>query len=270
MADTPLTSPGRVFLDRIVQATQNRIERLRLRCKPEDLQSVGRSFPKRSLAVALRSSTPSVIAEIKQASPSKGRFREDFDHMNLAREYSQGGAAALSVVTEPEFFLGQETWLTEIRNATSLPILRKDFILAPLQIAETAALGADAILLIARLLSVEQLRELSHAATVEKLEVLFEAHDEDDLEKIAECGPRMVGINARNLDTFVVDTLQFEQLRSLIPQGAVAVAESGIESGVQIRSAFRLGYQGFLIGETLIKSHDPATLIRELRMEAIG
>ncbi|HWO58241.1 MAG TPA: indole-3-glycerol phosphate synthase TrpC [bacterium] len=254
-----------MFLDKIVAATRARIARLRVETSLAALESRARAHSPSSLAAALKASSPAIIAEVKKASPSRGLFRSDFDPLALAASYHEGGAAALSVVTEPEYFQGSDQWLTQIRVRTALPILRKDFILDPLQVAESAALGADAILLIARLLSAEQMRELQAAAGQLRLEILFEAHDEADLEKIDACAPALIGINARNLDTFVVDTDQFARLRAKLSADAIAIAESGLSTHADIAAARRLGYAGFLIGETLVRAADPAALLRLLR-----
>jgi indole-3-glycerol phosphate synthase len=253
------------FLDRIIERTQARIVQLNAKRTYESLLADGWQHVRRSLAAALRGNPPAVIAEIKKASPSKGAFRSDFNHSSLVAAYASGGAAALSVVTEPAFFQGNDRWLAEAKTGTSVPILRKDFILTPIQVAESAAWGADAVLLIARILSVAQLRELHDAARRAKLEVLFEAHDEYDLSKIAECEPHIVGVNARNLDSLAVDCGQFAQLAPRLPADVVAVAESGIASCDEIAAATKLGYHAFLIGETLVKSADPAETIRQLR-----
>lgn len=259
---------GLAFLHTIVEQTKERVFRLSAERSFESLMAEGWRFPRRSLAAAIKSASPAIIAEIKKASPSKGVLRHDFDAVRLADAYVSGGAAALSVVTEPNYFLGEDACVAAVKARTMIPILRKDFVLAPIQVAEAAALGADAVLLIARILTAAQLRELHDAATRAKLDVLFEAHDGDDLVKISECDPRIVGVNARNLDTFVVDTTQFERLRPLIPGGALAVAESGIESPEQLAAAAKLGYDGFLIGESLLRSSEPSALIRHLRAGA--
>ncbi len=254
-----------MFLEKIVELTRARARKIASQRSFESLLADGWQHSRRSLSATLRAQSASVIAEIKKASPSKGVFRLDFDHLRLAVAYTSGGAAALSVVTEPAFFQGEDVWISQIKAATRVPVLRKDFILEPIQVAEAAALGADAVLLIARILSVAQMRELYDAATRAKLEVLFEAHDEYDLSKIAECDPRIVGINARNLDTFEVSTREFEQLAPRIPEGVVAIAESGIGSCDQVTAAVKLGYQAFLIGEALVTSPDSAETIRQLR-----
>lgn len=267
MNSHPVTfqASGRVFLEKIVAATQARIAQLKSRHSIKSLLQSAKGHERRPFMHALTLHPPAIIAEIKKASPSRGLLISDFDPLRLALEYETGGAAALSIVTEPEFFQGSDGWVSNLRAATRLPVLRKDFVLDPIQVAEAASLGADAVLLIARILSPVQLRELHEAANAAGLDVLFEAHDEADLEKISQCDAKLVGINARNLDTFVVDTEQFSRLRAMVPNGAVAVAESGIDSPARIQSAMRQGYSAFLIGESLVKSDDPASMLRSLR-----
>jgi indole-3-glycerol phosphate synthase len=259
-------APGRVFLEKIVTATQARIAELKSRQSIDSLLELAKGHKRRHFVNALTANPPAIIAEIKKASPSRGLLRPDFDHALLASAYEAGGAAALSVVTEPEFFQGSDDWVSVVKATTDLPVLRKDFVLDPIQVAEAASLGADAILLIARILSERQLHELNDAAGSGGLDVLFEAHDETDIEKIATCDARLVGINARNLDSFEIDTGQFSRLRCALSDGVVAVAESGIDSPVQIRTAMQQGYSAFLIGESLVKSHDPAVMLRTLRL----
>lgn len=268
VADEKLREPQHpipAILRALQEESRVRAQSLRAAVSYETLIEQGRRFPKRSLAHALAAQSPAIIAEVKKASPSKGSFRDDFAPIALVKSYGAGGAAAISVVTEPARFQGQIGWIETIREMCDLPILRKDFIVDEIQIAESAAAGADAILLIARILDTDDLQRFSEAAAGASLEILYEAHDAHDLEKIRQLNPRLVGINARNLDNFVVDTESFETLFSSIPSNAVAVAESGLERATQIQKLVRIGYRGFLIGETLIRSADPARLIRELR-----
>jgi indole-3-glycerol phosphate synthase len=265
VSDKPTSErPIPAILRTLQDAAQARAEALHSGESIDRLLAKAQEYPKRSLRNAL-ANAPAIIAEVKKASPSKGVFRDDFDPLNLVGAYANGGAAAISVVTEPDHFRGQGEWIAAIRDKVGLPILRKEFIVDPIQIAETGALGADAVLLIGRMLSPDQLVRLSEAAARTNLEVLYEAHDADDLRKIATVNPALVGINARDLDTFTVDTSRFAALRDLIPADAVAVAESGLHDADQIAGLTRIGYQGFLIGESLIRSGDPARLIRRLR-----
>jgi len=254
-------------LREIVAAAQRRAQSLRQISTFGELESKGRRHPKRPFALALEKCRPAIIAEVKKASPSKGVFRSDFDPVRLAASYQDGGAAALSVVTEPEYFLGSTDWIEELRDSCHLPILRKDFLIEPIQVAESAAAGADAILLIARILTSSQLAELTQSAKALDLEILYEAHDEEDLSKITDLSPDLIGINARNLDDFSVSMGAFESLQSRIPANTLAIAESGLENHTQIRDLMSIGYRGFLIGETLLRSEDPSVLLRILRGE---
>ncbi|MBI3871844.1 MAG: indole-3-glycerol-phosphate synthase [candidate division Zixibacteria bacterium] len=255
---------GSAVLDAIISSTRIRIKRLRSMTSISTFLRTGTRFPRRSLLAALRAQTPAIIAEVKKASPSKGLFRADFDPVQRARDYVFGGAVAISVVTEPEHFAGDDGWLEAIRNAVPVPLLRKDFVLDPIQVAEAAALGADAILVIARLLSVEQMQVIASVAADATLDILYEAHDESDLAKITVANARIVGINARNLEDFTVDTGLFARLRPLIAAGATLVAESGIETMAQVRECVRLGYHACLIGETLVRADDPAAMLSRL------
>lgn len=257
--------PIPAILRTLQEESRGRASALRASSSVESLLEMGRRFPRRSLVNALNAQSPAIIAEVKKASPSKGVFRENFAPLPLVKSYGQGGAAAISVVTEPDRFLGRTAWIETIRESCDLPIVRKDFIVDEIQIAESAAAGADAILLIARILTADELARFSASAAEANLEVLYEAHDAHDLELIGNVEPRLVGINARNLDNFIVDTTLFETLYASIPPGAVAVAESGLRNADQIQGLVQTGYKGFLIGETLIRAADPARLIRELR-----
>ncbi len=266
----PIETPGRSrgippTLRMIVKATRHRVDHLR-HTRPEDrMHELPSATPKRSLMAALRQASPAIIAEVKKASPSQGIFTDPFDSLRLARAYRLGGAAALSVVTEPEFFLGELAWLPLLKRETGLPVLRKDFIIDELQVTESAAFGADAILLIARILSADELRQLKTAADRLGLDVLFEIHDLDDMQKISPLHPAMIGINARNLKDFTVNTGLFTELIPHLPQGTLAVAESGLASAEQIATLSRAGFLGFLIGERLIRADDPAATLRRLR-----
>lgn len=257
--------PIPAILESIVAVARERVESLRRSGTVAFSPSGNRTFPRRSLASALAGAVPAIIAEIKKASPSKGLFRAEFDPMELALAYEKGGAAALSVVTEPNFFQGDGTWLTQLHERIDIPILRKDFIIDEIQVAESALLGADAILLIARILTEEKLRGLKAAADSYNLEVLFEIHDLGDLGKVAPLNPELIGINARNLDDFTVDTRRFHTLASELPPCAVAIAESGLDSPSQIVELAAAGFRGFLIGEALICSGDPTEMLRQLR-----
>ena len=216
---------------------------------------------RRGFAAALRARHPAVIAEVKKASPSKGVIRADFDPVAIARQYAAGGAAALSVLTEERYFQGSLAYLEAIRAAVELPLLRKDFIFDPYQVAEARAWGADAILLIVAALDDGALGELHAAALEEGLDVLVEAHDADELARAAALGATLVGINNRDLRTFVTTLETAERLRPGIPAGAVAVAESGIETPADVARLRAAGYEVFLIGESLMRQADPGVAL---------
>jgi indole-3-glycerol phosphate synthase len=218
----------------------------------------------RSLHAALTAPGVRVIAECKRRSPSAGLLRQPFDPVALARAYQDGGAAAISVVTEPEFFAGQPGWVPAVRQSVSLPVLQKDFFLAHRQLAEAAILGADAVLLIVRALRGGQLVEMLAAAAELELEVLVEIHDRADLERALEIPARLVGINARDLATFRVDLERAAALAALVPPDRVVVLESGIGSAEDVQRLGRSGLRQFLVGERLLRAADPGAAVREL------
>jgi indole-3-glycerol phosphate synthase len=209
-----------------------------------------------------------VIAELKKASPSRGLIRSDFDPAKLAQELEAAGAAALSVLTDEEFFQGSLTNLRIASAETRLPCLRKDFIIHEFQILEARANSADAILLIVAALTDEELSELKQKARDHELDVLCEVHDEGELGRALDAGCDLIGVNSRDLRTFKVDLGTVFQLAERMPENVLAVAESGIESGNDIARLRGAGYGAFLIGETLMRAPDPGNALRELRAEA--
>lgn len=219
---------------------------------------------RRDFRAALRRRAPAVIAEIKKASPSKGMLAANISPAEVAREYEMGGAAALSVLTDQQYFHGSLDDLVEARNATLLPVLRKDFILEEIQVAEAAAHGADAILLIAAALSPRRLRELRQYAEQFAMTALVEVHDERELDGAIESGADVIGVNNRDLRTFEVTLETSLRLAERIPKGILKVSESGIESGEDIRALSAAGYDAFLVGERLIRSPDRAAALRAL------
>ncbi len=210
----------------------------------------------------------SVIAEVKKASPSKGMICPDFHPAQIAGNYETAGADAVSVLTEESYFQGSSAVLREVRATIKIPILRKDFILSPYQIYEARSIGADAILLIAALLSTEKLKEFKKIADSLGLACLMEAHNEDELEKVLSAGAEIVGINNRDLRTFRVDVAATARLARLVPQECILVSESGVKSRSDFLAAEKAGAKAVLIGETLMRSKDPATTLRELRGES--
>jgi len=215
-----------------------------------------------------------VISELKKASPSKGLIRADFRPASLARELEKACAAALSVLTDEEFFQGSLDYLHEASAATSLPCLRKDFIVDEFQILEARANSADAILLIVAALEQRDLVALVASARAHELDVLCEAHDEAELHRALEAGCDLIGVNSRNLQTFEVSLETAFALIEQIPAGRLAVAESGIHSGADLARLRAAGYDAFLIGESLMKEPRPGEalnkLIEEARSAAVG
>lgn len=215
---------------------------------------------------ALRGSPePRVIAECKRRSPSRGILRQHYDPAAHAVAYAEAGAAAVSVLTEPTFFDGWPAHLAAVRTAVTVPLLRKDFIVTPYQVHESAALGADAILLIAGALDDLELRQLHDLASSIGLAVLVEVHSAPEIERALAAGARIVGVNSRDLRTLQVDLSVVQMLADAIPDEIVAVAESGIRTGDDIRRFASLGYDAFLVGERLITHEDPGAALRTLR-----
>ena len=220
--------------------------------------------PARSLAAALGEPGLGVIAEIKRRSPSRGELAADLDPVRQARIYATAGAAAVSVLTDPDFFAGSPADLVAVRAAVALPILRKDFIVHPVQVWESRAMGADAILLIVAALDEETLRTLYAETRTAGMEALVEVHSRDDLRQAADLGARIVGVNNRNLATFTVDLATSEELAPLLTGVEVTVAESGIHGLEDARRMAEAGYDAILVGESLVTAPDPSRLLTEL------
>lgn len=230
-----------------------------LRAQADLLRSKRRDF-----SAALRSKRPAIISEIKKASPSRGVLIEDFRPAELARQYEQGGAAALSVLTDRDFFQGNVSDLVAARAACDLPVLRKDFTLTDYHVLEAAASGADAILLIVAILDEAELRDLRELATEFGMTALVEVHDRAELEIALQSGAQIVGINNRDLRTFKVSLDTSLNLASGIPADVIKVSESGIVSAGDIRRLMNAGFDAFLVGEHLVKSGDAARALEEL------
>ena len=206
-----------------------------------------------------------MIAEVKKASPSAGLLRPDYRPGEIALAYAEAGASGVSVLTEPAHFLGSEAHLREVRQAVELPVLRKDFMCDAYQIVESAAWGADVVLLIVAALDSGSLRELYEAAISLGLDVLAEAHTAGELEAALGLEQAIVGVNSRDLGTLRTDLAVARALAPLIPKERLAVAESGIRTGSDICELARLGYDGFLVGEALMAEGDPGATLRRLR-----
>jgi len=207
---------------------------------------------------------PSVIAEVKKASPSAGVIRADFRPADIACSYEEAGAACLSVLTDEHYFQGSDAYLAEARQACSLPVLRKDFMVDPWQIHESRVLGADCILLIVAALSRGQLQELDGLAREIGLDVLVEVHDEEELADALSTDARLVGVNNRDLHSFTTDLGASERLKPMIPENRTMVTESGIHSAEDVMRMRKAGINAFLVGEAFMRSDDPGAALRAL------
>ena len=221
--------------------------------------------PARDFRAALRSNQPAVIAEIKKASPSRGILVENFDPAAIAQTYASGGAAALSVLTDREFFQGSLADLESARGACKIPALRKDFTIDEFHVIEAAAHGADAILLIAAVLDESEMRRFRELAAKFGMASLVEVHDADELDAALASGAEIVGVNNRDLSTFEVKLETSLRLIEKIPANVIRISESGIHSNDDIRRLTSAGFDAFLVGEHLMKSPDPAAALRALK-----
>lgn len=223
---------------------------------------------KRDFAGALRNpERTAIIAEIKKASPSAGVIKKDFDHVAIAREYEEAGVDAISVLTDERFFQGRPFFVKEVKQVTSVPVLRKDFIIEPYQIYESKMLGADAVLLIAAILGDAEMTEFLEIARGLGLECLVEGHNEEDVRRAVSCGARIVGINNRDLATFKVDLDIFMRLAPMAPKDRIVVCESGIETFEDVDKAAKHGADAVLVGTSIMKAADIGAKIRQLRGE---
>jgi indole-3-glycerol phosphate synthase len=233
--------------------------------EPDVEQRAERSLSqRRDFPAALTTRQPAIIAEIKKASPSKGVLAAEFDPAAIAHLYEQGGAAALSVLTDEKHFQGSLSDLESARGAVQLPVLRKDFTIDPYHVHQAAAHGADAILLIAAILSERQMRDFRELAERYRMAALVEVHDEEELKPAIASGAHLIGVNNRNLHTFEVTLATSLRLADKIPAGVVRVAESGIHSPADVQQLRTAGYHAFLVGEHLMKSGDPASALKAL------
>lgn len=260
------------YLDRILDHKREQLRALRGSARAKEIREAacetaperpaGRRFRER----VSRPGGPHLIAELKKASPSKGLLRPDYDPVRFARRYEESGASAISCLTDERFFQGSIEHLRAVRGAVALPLLRKDFILDPLQILEAKAAGADAILLIVAALERAQLEDLSFLAAEEGLDVLVEVHDEAELEAAfsSAAPPALLGVNNRNLKTFEVSLETTERLARRTPPGVALVGESGVERRADVERLGRAGACAALVGETLMRRADPGEAVREL------
>jgi len=217
-----------------------------------------------TIATRCKARQPAIIAEIKKASPSKGVIRENFEPALIARSYENAGATCLSVLTDVSFFMGKDRYLVEARAEVSIPVLRKDFVIDAYQIHEARSIGADCILLIAGILSQDELTSFHRLAESMGMDVLVEIHDERELEMALEVSPRLLGINNRNLKTFEVDLQVTLDLLEGVPDSSLVITESGIRTAQDVILMMENGVFGFLVGEALMREDDPGSKLKEL------
>ncbi|MBN2119766.1 MAG: indole-3-glycerol phosphate synthase TrpC [Candidatus Omnitrophica bacterium] len=253
-------------LSLIIEAKKKKINILRK--SEKEIISLTKQAPKiLSLSKALREDRNiSIIAEIKQASPSSGVLRQDFNHLEILQDYKKVGVQAVSVVTEEEFFLGKLKFLKEIKKKSNIPVLRKDFIIDETQVYQSRALGADAILLIVKILKPEKLKKLYTLARELGMDVLVEVHSLKELKEALKLSPEIIGINNRNLDTFEVDLDTTLQLSPLISEDTLVVSESGISSLKEILLLKGAGVDAVLIGEALMRAEDIKEKLKEFKV----
>ncbi len=256
------------FLDEIVAA--RRLEVARDRAGRPALPARAGKGTRRFSAALRAEKGVAIIAEFKRASPSLGVIRSDADAAEMAARYEAGGARAISVLTEPQYFKGSLDDLRAVRASTKLPILRKDFIIDEFQIEEAAAVGADAVLLIvAALTDAELLRFRILAEDELGLDALVEVHSAAEMQRASGSGATLIGVNNRDLRTFATSLDTSEQLAALAPAGTTLVSESGISSATDIERLRRCGFRGFLIGESLMRADDPVALLKALRNDGV-
>ncbi|NWG12516.1 MAG: indole-3-glycerol phosphate synthase TrpC [Acidobacteria bacterium] len=253
------------FLEKIMRSRIHEIVGAKRNWPAEAIRASLERFPEpRSLRKALLRRSPAIIAEIKKASPSGGTLRHEFDPVNLGREFERGGAAALSVLTEVKYFQGGLENLAVLRWNTTLPLLRKDFIVDPYQILEARHAGSDAVLLVASLLDDESLKDLVVEARSLGMEAVVEVHTSGELDRALRAGAGIIGVNNRDLRTLDVSLEVSMQLAGGIPQDVVAISESGIRTPDDLRRLTDAGYRAFLIGEQLMRARSPRKALEDL------
>lgn len=260
------------FLDKIIETKKMEVDQLRSLVSEKELKYVVSEMilnkkEKRDFFAALSENPGEVkiIAEIKKASPSKGNIRPDLDPAVFASEYEKGGASAVSVLTEKDYFLGSPDDLIKARSACSLPVIRKDFIFCDYQVYEACAMQADAVLIIARILEKDQIKHLCDLCFSLEIEPLVEIHYAEDAELIKGCGARLILINNRDLGTFKTSLDVAIEMKNLLEPGQIPITASGINSRLDIEKNIEAGITRFLVGESIVRSDDRVAFIRALR-----
>ena len=260
---------GGTILDRLTDHARERVEEAKRRQPLAEIRQRASDMPKGNFAFenALKKSDIAFICECKKASPSKGLIAPEFLYLSIAREYEAAGADAVSVLTEPKWFLGSDKYLKDVAEAVSIPCLRKDFTVDEYMIYEAKLLGASAVLLICSILSEEQIKEYIGICDGLGLSALVEAHDGEEVEMALRAGARMIGVNNRNLKDFSVDTENSRRLRQMIPPEILFVSESGVGSAEDVSSLRGIGADAVLIGETLMRAENKKAKFWELKGE---
>ena len=257
------------ILNQLADYARERTGQAKLKISLDEIKRQALSLPKGNFAFenALKKPGISFICECKKASPSKGLIAVDFPYLEIAQQYERAGASAISVLTEPEYFLGSDDYLREIAREVSIPVLRKDFTVDEYQIYEAKLLGASAVLLICAILSEKELGQFLKMAHSLGLSALVEAHDEEEVARALRAGARIIGVNNRNLKDFTVDVKNSVRLRALIPPEVLYVSESGIRGAEDVAVLYKNGTDAVLIGETLMRSSDKAAMLQELKRD---
>lgn len=255
------------ILDKLAASAKARCEAAKGKIPPEEIRRLAENTPKGGFGFekALEKPGMSFICECKRASPSKGLIAPEFPYLDIARDYEAAGADCISVLTEPEWFLGSDKYLEEIAHTVGIPCLRKDFTVDEYMIYEAKLLGASAVLLICSILDAEQLKEYIGVADSLGLSSLVEAHDEREIAAAVGAGARVIGVNNRNLKDFTVDTGNSGKLRSIVPDGIVFVSESGVSDAADVKRLYDTHVDAVLIGEALMRASDRKAKLAELR-----
>ncbi|MDY4434547.1 MAG: indole-3-glycerol phosphate synthase TrpC [Candidatus Flemingibacterium sp.] len=255
------------ILDKLAASTKARCEAAKGKIPPEEIRRLAENTPKGDFGFekALKKPGMSFICECKRASPSKGLIAPEFPYLDIARDYEAAGADCVSVLTEPEWFLGSDRYLEEIAHTVGIPCLRKDFTVDEYMIYEAKLLGASAVLFICSILDAEQLKEYIGVADSLGLSSLVEAHDEREIAAAVGAGARVIGVNNRNLKDFTVDTGNSGKLRSLVPDDIVFVSESGVSDAGDVKRLYDAHVDAVLIGEALMRASDRKAKLAELR-----
>lgn len=255
------------ILDQLALHAKERVALAKEKVSLDAIKKQALNLPKGTFAFenALRTPEISFICECKKASPSKGLIAPDFPYLEIAKEYEKAGAACISVLTEPKWFLGSNEYLKEIASAVNIPCLRKDFTVDEYMIYEAKVLGASAVLLICSILTEEQLKEFLSICDSLGLSALVEAHDEEEVKTAVKAGARIIGVNNRNLKDFSVDNENSRHLRKLVPSDVLFVSESGIQTAEDVAALRKIGVDAVLIGETLMRAEDKKAKLQELK-----